>query len=206
MVSDISNVLILVYCFAVLKGVNIYNNIGKESWGKMSLESVKAHFQQWGREKDVMEFEELSATVDQAAETIGVIPARIAKTLSFRGEGDKGILVVAAGDAKIDNKKFRDTFQMKARMLTPEEVLNQTGHVVGGVCPFGLAKELDVYLDISMKRFETVFPACGSKNSAIELTCDELFQYSYAKEWVDVCKDWEETEVREKVFVDCDGV
>lgn len=164
----------------------------------MSIESVKAHFKLWNREDDVMEFETLSATVEQAAETIGVIPARIAKTLSFRGEDEKAILVVAAGDAKIDNKKFRHTFGFKARMLTPEEVLEQTGHAIGGVCPFGLANDLDVYLDVSMKRFETVFPACGSTNSAIELTIDEIEQYSYAKEWVDVCKGWEEDGLSEE--------
>ncbi|RTR28441.1 YbaK/EbsC family protein [Robertmurraya yapensis] len=158
----------------------------------MSLESVKAHFKKWNRENDVQVFEQSSATVDMAAETIGVIPARIAKTLSFRGEEDKAILVVAAGDAKIDNKKFRDTFGYKARMLTAEEVVEQTGHVVGGVCPFGLAKDLDVFLDVSMKRFETLFPACGSTNSAIELTCEELEEYSYAKDWIDVCKGWNE--------------
>lgn len=170
---------------------------------KMSFESVKAHFKQWNREDDVMEFETLSATVEQAADTIGVIPARIAKTLSFRGE-EKAILIVAAGDAKIDNKKFRHTFGFKARMLTPDEVLEQTGHVIGGVCPFGLKSELDVFLDVSMKRFETLFPACGSTNSAIELTCDEIFQYSFAKKWVDVCKDWEEVEFRERVALNND--
>ncbi|MGG3468702.1 YbaK/EbsC family protein [Neobacillus pocheonensis] len=165
----------------------------------MSFDSVKAHFKQWNREQDMMEFETSSATVELAAEAIGVIPARIAKTLSFRGEDDKAILIVAAGDAKIDNKKFRQTFGFKARMLTPDEVLEQTGHAIGGVCPFGLKNELDVYLDVSMKRFETLFPACGSSNSAIELTNDELFQYSLAKEWVDVCKGWEEEELKEKV-------
>ncbi|MEC1721288.1 YbaK/EbsC family protein [Schinkia azotoformans] len=163
----------------------------------MSLENVKAHFKKWNREKDVMEFDTSSATVEQAAETIGVIPARIAKTLSFRGEDEKAILIVAAGDAKIDNKKFRQTFGFKARMLTPDEVLEQTGHAIGGVCPFGLANDLDVYLDVSMKRFETVFPACGSTNSAIELTIEEIVQYSYAKEWVDVCKNWEEDGLEE---------
>ncbi|WP_462413521.1 YbaK/EbsC family protein [Neobacillus sp. Marseille-QA0830] len=167
----------------------------------MSLESVKAHFQQWDREKDIMEFETLSATVDQAANTIGVIPARIAKTLSFRGEDERAILVVAAGDAKIDNKKFRQTFGFKARMLSPEEVYEQTGHLIGGVCPFGLKNNLVVYLDVSMKRFETLFPACGSQNSAIELTCQEIEQYSFAKEWVDVCKGWEETEHKEEEAV-----
>lgn len=148
---------------------------------KVSLESVKAHFKKWNREDEVMEFEALIATVEQAANIIGVIPARIAKTLSFRGEGDQAILIVAAGDAKIDNKKFRDAFGFKARMLTPDEVLEQTGHAVGGVCSFGLKNELNVYLDVSMKRFETLFPACGSKNSAIELTYDELFQFCVAQ-------------------------
>ena len=172
----------------------------------MSLESVKVHFKKWNRVADIMEFDTLSATVEQAANTIGVFPARIAKTLSFRGDGEEAILVVAAGDAKIDNKKFRHTYGFKARMLTPEEVLEQTGHMIGGVCPFGLKNELNVYLDISMKRFETIFPACGSTNSAIELTTDELFQYSLAKEWVDVCKGWEETEIKEKVSVNTDNL
>jgi prolyl-tRNA editing enzyme YbaK/EbsC (Cys-tRNA(Pro) deacylase) len=163
----------------------------------MSLESVKAHFRNWNRENDIMEFETSSATVEQAAETIGVIPARIAKTLSFRGDDEKAILVVTAGDAKIDNKKFRHTFHFKARMLSPDEVLEQTGHAIGGVCPFGLANDLKVYLDVSLKRFDTVFPACGSTNSAIELTCDELFEYSSAIEWVDVCKGWGEEPAEE---------
>ncbi|WNS75833.1 YbaK/EbsC family protein [Bacillus sp. DTU_2020_1000418_1_SI_GHA_SEK_038] len=165
----------------------------------MSFESVKAHFKKWNRDEDIMEFDVSSATVDLAAEAIGVIPARIAKTLSFRGEGDHAILIVAAGDAKIDNKKFRQSFGFKARMLSAEEVVEQTGHVIGGVCPFGLANDLDVYLDVSMKRFETLFPACGSTNSAIELTCDEIFEYAAAKEWVDVCKGWEEEQEREAV-------
>ncbi len=191
-------------CFTELKSDIIILNIGKERMKTMSLESVIAHFKQWNREGDVMEFQTLSATVEQAAETIGVIPARIAKTLSFRGDGDKAILIVTAGDAKIDNKKFRDTFSFKARMLTPEEVLEQTGHVIGGVCPFGLANELDVFLDVSMKRFDTLFPACGSTNSAIELTCDELFQYSYANGWVDVCKGWQEEPFRETVGANLD--
>lgn len=159
----------------------------------LSIESVKGHFKKWNREHDIMEFDTLSATVDQAAETIGVEPERIAKTLSFRGKDDLAILIVAAGDAKIDNKKFRHTYGMKARMLSPDEVLNQTGHEIGGVCPFGLQHDLEVYLDDSLIRFDTVFPACGSRNSAIELTTDELFDYSYAKGWVDVCKGWEDT-------------
>lgn len=158
----------------------------------MSVENVKAHLKAYNRDQDIMEFDALIATVEQAAEIIQVIPARIAKTLSFRGAGENAILVVAAGDAKIDNKKFRDTFGFKARMLTPDEVLDQTGHQVGGVCPFGLTNELDVFLDVSMKRFYTLFPACGSTNSAIELTLDELFVYSGGKDWVDVCKGWED--------------
>lgn len=160
----------------------------------MSLENVKAHFRQWNREQDVMEFNTSSATVEQAAETIGVEAARIAKTLSFRGEGDQAILIVAAGDAKIDNKRFREFFGFKARMLTPDEVLEQTGHAIGGVCPFGLRNPLNVYLDVSMKRFETIFPACGSTNSAIELSCEEIYLYALGKDWVDVCKDWRDEE------------
>ncbi|UZJ77863.1 YbaK/EbsC family protein [Fictibacillus sp. KU28468] len=167
----------------------------------MSIESVKAYLKQWNREKDVMEFDASSATVQQAADTIGVIPARIAKTLSFKGEDGPAMLIVAAGDAKIDNKKFRQQFGFKAKMLSPEEVLEQTGHAVGGVCPFGLKNEIDVYLDESMKRFQTLFPACGSSNSAIELTIDEIYEYSNAKEWIDVCKGWESEESNEKEAV-----
>lgn len=160
----------------------------------MTIASVKEHFRAYNREQDVLEFDTSSATVDMAAETIGVIPARIAKTLSFRGADENAVLIVAAGDAKIDNKKFKDLFGYKARMLGSEEVVVQTGHPIGGVCPFGLARELDVYLDVSMKRFESLFPACGSPNSAIELTCDELALYSHANDWVDVCKGWQEEE------------
>ncbi|WP_040209017.1 YbaK/EbsC family protein [Neobacillus jeddahensis] len=160
----------------------------------MSFESVKTHFKQWNRETDILEFATSSATVEEAAATIGVIPARIAKTLSFRGSEETAMLIVAAGDAKIDNKKFRQKFGFKARMLTPDEVLEQTGHAIGGVCPFGLKNDLPVFLDVSMERFVTLFPACGSKNSAIELTKEELVTYSFAKEWVDVCKGWQEEE------------
>lgn len=170
----------------------------------MSLESVKAYFKQWNLDQDIMEFDVSSATVELAAQAIGVEPARIAKTLSFRGEGEMAILVVAAGDAKIDNKKFRQTFGFKARMLSPEEVHEQTGHVIGGVCPFGLKNSLDVYLDVSMKRFESLFPACGSSNSAIQLTCEEIFHYSMAKAWVDVCKGWEETEPGKEIVHSAD--
>lgn len=159
----------------------------------MSLQSVKEHFRKFNREQDILVYEEKSATVEQAAAVLNVIPARIAKTLSFKDKEGNAFLVVAAGDAKIDNKKFKATFGVKAKMLTAEEVEHFTSHRIGGVCPFGLAHDLPVYLDESLKRFTTVFPACGSDNSAIELTCDELFEYSYAKEWVDVGKDWDES-------------
>lgn len=156
----------------------------------MSLENVQAYLSKWNREKDIRLFTTSSATVLEAAETLGVESQRIAKTLSFR-KGNNAILIVAAGDAKIDNKKFKQAFSEKPRMLSPEEVLEKTGHAVGGVCPFGLTEDLPVYLDESLKRFSTVFPACGSSNSAIELTNEELYIYGNAVEWVDVCKDWE---------------
>lgn len=154
----------------------------------MAIEKVREYLRQWNRDKDIIEFAVSSATVDLAAEAAGVIPARIAKTLSFRDDGGC-ILVVTAGDTKIDNGKFKKAFHMKARMLSPEEVVAFTGHEVGGVCPFAVENpEVKIYCDISMKRFETVFPAAGSSNSAIELTCEELFEYANAIDWVDVCK------------------
>ena len=160
----------------------------------MAIEKVREYLRQWGREKDILEFDTSSATVEMAANVLGVEPSRIAKTLSFKTE-EGAILVITAGDARIDNSKYKAKFQTKAKMLTAEEVVEYTGHAVGGVCPFGLATNLPVYADISMKRFETVFPACGSSNSAIELTCEELLEYARCNEWVDVCKDWEETSV-----------
>ncbi|MFS0784016.1 YbaK/EbsC family protein [Bacillus sp. 1P06AnD] len=153
----------------------------------MSIEQVKEYFQEFRIDGRIQEFVESSATVDEAAAAVGVIPARIAKTLSFKEE-DTAILVVTAGDMKIDNKKFKTRFGYKAKMLSPDEVLHFTGHAIGGVCPFGLRNKLDVYLDESLKRFETVFPACGSSHSAIELSLDELQTYSKATDWVDVCK------------------
>lgn len=159
----------------------------------MSLQSVQEHFKKFNREKDILVYEEKSATVEQAAAVLNVLPARIAKTLSFKDKEGNAFLVVTAGDAKIDNKKFKATFGVKAKMLTTEEVEHFTGHRVGGVCPFGLAHDLPVYLDASLKRFTTVFPACGNDSSAIELTCDELFEFSYAKGWIDVGKDWDES-------------
>lgn len=153
----------------------------------MAIEKVREYFKKFGIEDKIMEFDVSSATVDLAAEAVGVIGARIAKTLSFKNE-DGCILIVMAGDARIDNQKFKSKFSMKAKMLSADEVLELVGHAVGGVCPFAIPETVPVYLDESMKRFDTIFPACGSDNSAIELTCDELFHYSNALEWIDVCK------------------
>lgn len=155
----------------------------------MSVERVKRYFQKWNRDQDVMEFETSSATVVEAAEAVGTEPGHIAKTLSFVGSDGKALLVVTAGDRKIDNKKFKQTFEMKARMLPPDQVEEQTGFKIGGVCPFGLPEPLSVYLDESMKRFDYIYPACGSSNSAIKLTIDELVEYANAVDWVDVCKN-----------------
>ncbi len=159
----------------------------------MSIEKVRAYFAPLGREDDILEFPVSSATVELAAQAVGVIPARIAKTLSFLVE-DRCILIVAAGDARIDNSKYKHLFHAKAKMPTQEQVAALTGHAVGGVCPFANPDGVDTYLDVSLKRFDTVFPAAGRSNSAIELTCDELAQYSNAVDWIDVCKNWQETE------------
>ena len=153
----------------------------------MSIEKGKAYLSRFGIEDRVREFDVSSATVELAALALGVEGARIAKTLSFKRD-DGCILILAAGDARIDNHKFKEKFHMKAKMLTPDEVLSLVGHPVGGVCPFGINEGIDVYLDDSLKRFETVFPAVGSPSSAIELNLDELFKYSNAVEWIDVCK------------------
>lgn len=155
----------------------------------MAIEKVREYLKKWNRETDILEFHVSSATVELAAEALGVAPSRIAKTLSFRSE-EGAILIVAAGDAKIDNSKFKAQFGMKAKMLTPEEALEFTGHAVGGVCPFGVPETLPIYLDISMKRFDYVYPACGSSNSAIRLTCEELERYTCNSKWIDVCKGW----------------
>lgn len=158
----------------------------------MAIEKVKDYFKRFGMEKQVLEFDTSSATVELAALALNCEPARIAKTLSFRK--DEGcLIVVMAGDAKIDNKKFKQKFSMKARMLSAEEVDTLVGHSIGGVCPFAINENIPVYLDESMRRFETVFPACGSSNSAIELTCEQLEKYSHSLEWVDICKGWQET-------------
>ena len=155
----------------------------------MSIEKVKAYFQEQGLGDRVREFSVSSATVDLAAQALGCEPCRIAKTLSFLLE-DRAVLVVAAGDARVDNGKYKAQFGAKAKMLSPDQVESMIGHRVGGVCPFAVKDGVEVYLDASLKRFETVFPACGSSNSAIELTIAELERYSGFTAWVDVCKDW----------------
>ncbi|MEZ4627800.1 MAG: YbaK/EbsC family protein [Eubacteriales bacterium] len=156
------------------------------------MERIRDYFRKFEMESRVWEFETSSATVELAASTLGVSHGAVAKTLSFE-MGQGCLLIVAAGDARIDNRKFKDAFGIKAKMLAPEEVSRRTGCGVGGVCPFDLPEETPVFLDKSLKRFATVFPACGSTNSAIELSNGELFQFSRAKDWVDVCKDWDET-------------
>ncbi len=153
----------------------------------MSIEKGRAYFRALGIEDRVLEFDVSSATVELAAKAVGVEGARIAKTLSFKTP-EGCMLILAAGDARIDNHKFKERFHMKAKMLTADEVLDLVGHPVGGVCPFGCNEGVPVYLDESLRRFETVFPAVGSANSAIELNLDELYRYSKALAWVDVCK------------------
>ena len=160
----------------------------------MAIEAVKEYFAQFGMAERVREFDVSSATVELAAQALGCEPCRIAKTLSFLVD-DHAILIVTAGDAKIDNPKYKTQFGVKAKMLSPEDAETMVGHAVGGVCPFGIKEGVTVYLDESLKRFTTVFPACGSGNSAIELTIPELEQYSGYVSWVDVCKNWQETPV-----------
>ena len=161
----------------------------------MAIDKVREYFRQFGLEDKILEFDVSSATVDLAAQAVGVEGARICKTLSFKDKDGGCILIQAAGDARIDNRKFKDKFHLKAKMLTAEEVVEFTGHAIGGVCAFAIENpNVRVYTDESLKRFDTVFPACGSSNSAIEFTCDELFRYSNAIEWVDVCKLPEEVE------------
>ncbi|MBQ9143244.1 MAG: YbaK/EbsC family protein [Lachnospiraceae bacterium] len=153
----------------------------------MSIERVRTYFETLGIADKILEFETSSATVALAAQALGTEECRIAKTLSFHVDGQV-ILVVAAGDAKIDNSKYKATFHTKAKMLAFEEAEPLIGHAVGGVCPFAVNEGVKVYLDESLKRFETVFPACGSSNSAIEMTMEDLEKYSGYTAWVDVCK------------------
>lgn len=154
----------------------------------MSVQTVKEYLQPFGKDADVQEFDSSSATVELAAAALSVEPARIAKTLSFEDGAGGCLLIVAAGDARIDNGKFKAAFGRKAKMLAPDEVLRLTGHAVGGVCPFALPDAVKVFLDQSLRRFSLVYPACGSANSAIGLTCGELETLSRALGWVDVCK------------------
>lgn len=156
----------------------------------MSIERVRNYFEEKGISDRIKEFEVSSATVALAAEALGCEENRIAKTLSFHGK-ENVILIVTAGDAKIDNSKYKAQFGLKAKMLAFEEAEPLIGHAVGGVCPFAVNEGVEVYLDESLKRFQTVYPACGSSNSAIELTIEELEKYSMPVSWVDVCKGWE---------------
>ena len=153
----------------------------------MSLERVRQYFKQFKIEDRIKEFNVSSATVELAANALNCNPERIAKTLSFK-MGESAILIVCAGDTRVDNKKYKECFNAKAKMLSPDEVKNLIGYEIGGVCPFGVNNGIKIYLDESLKRFETVFPACGSANSAIELSISELEKYSNFTDWVDVCK------------------
>ena len=157
----------------------------------MAIEKVKEYFRTYHMENRVQEFEESSATVALAAKALHCEPCRIAKTLSFLIDGH-AVLIVTAGDAKIDNPKYKAQFGTKANMLSPEETESMVGHAVGGVCPFAVHDGVAIYLDESLKRFQTVFPACGSSNSAIELTIEELERYSSFRSWINVCKGWSE--------------
>ena len=159
----------------------------------MSIERVRAYFTELGIEGRIREFDQSSATVELAAKAVGVEPARIAKTLSFM-VGETPTLIVFAGDARVDNKRYKQRFHTKAKMLSHEDAARLVGHAVGGVCPFAVNEGVEVWLDESLRRFGTVFPACGSSNSAIELTIPELERYSKALGWVDVGKGWREGE------------
>ena len=155
----------------------------------MSFDTVKRFFTSQGLDGRVMRFEVSSATVELAAGAVGCEPARIAKTLSFF-VNDQPVLIVAAGDARVDNRKFKQQFHEKARMIPPETVEACVGHAPGGVCPFALKDGVTVYLDVSLRRFETVYPAAGSADSAVRLSIEELERYSGCSAWIDVCKDW----------------
>ncbi len=152
----------------------------------MSTARVKEYLRRWNRDGDVLEMDISTATVPLAAAALGVEPGRIAKSITFRN-GETGLMVVAAGDARIDNRRFKIQFGFSPRMLSADEALNCTGFAVGGICPLALPEELPVYLDESLRRFATVFPACGSANSAIEVTPDELHEYARSRGWVAVC-------------------
>ena len=156
----------------------------------MSIERARAHLRKWNLEDRIQEFDVSSATVELAAKALNIEGARIAKTLSYLVDGG-AVLVVAAGDIRVDNRKFKDAFHTKAKMLTADQAAEMIGHTVGGVCPFGVNEGVKVYLDVSLKRFETVYPAAGSSNSAIELSIPELEAASGSIGWVDVAKEME---------------
>lgn len=155
----------------------------------MSLENVKQYFKSAGLDERVIALEKSSATVEEAAEAIGCQPKQIAKTMSFFLD-EKPILIVTAGDAKVDNKKYKNTYHQKARMIPGDQVERSVGHAPGGVCPFAVNPDVTVYLDVSLKRFERVYPAGGNGHSAVDLSLEELAKYSNYTGWVDVCKDW----------------
>lgn len=156
---------------------------------QVAIEKVRKYFEQYGIEQKILEFDTSSATVELAAMAVGCEPKRIAKTMSFLVENNP-ILIVLAGDAKVSNPKYKEIFQTKAKMIPTDQVEDLIGHNIGGVCPFAIHEGVVVYLDVSLKRFDTVFPAAGSENSAIELSLEELMRYSNAVDWVDVSKDW----------------
>ena len=159
----------------------------------MSVDRVRAYLEPFGLAARVQEFEASSATVELAAAALGCSPCRIAKTLSFIVQ-DAPVLIVTAGDARIDNPRYKAQFGVKAKMIPAEETVSRVGHAVGGVCPFDVNDGVRTYLDVSLRRFETVFPACGSANSAIELSIPELERCTRSEGWVDVCKSWRESE------------
>ena len=160
----------------------------------MSIEKAREYLSKLGVENRIVELPVSSATVELAAKALGREPGMIAKTISFYDKDGGVILIVAAGDTKIDNKRFKERFGLKAKMLTHEDAEKLIGHAVGGICPFGVNEGVRVFLDESLKRFETVYPACGSFNSEIELTIEELEKYAAPEEWVDVCKGWENSQ------------
>ena len=155
----------------------------------MAFEAAKQYLDSIGLGDRVEQFDVSSATVELAAQAVGCEPAHIAKTLSFLA-GNEGMLIVAAGDAKVDNHKYKETFHTKAKMMTPDQAVELVGHAVGGVCPFGIKPGIKVYLDESLRRFDIVYPACGSANSAVRLSIPELESASKSSGWVDVCKGW----------------
>ena len=154
----------------------------------MSIEKVREYFRQFGMENRILEPEMSSATVELAAKALNCEPDRIAKSLSFK-VNEKPVLILCSGESRIDNQKFKGIFKTKAKMLSPDEVGSLIGHEIGGVCPFGINEGVEVYLDNSLRRYNTIFPACGSSNSAIELTPDELVKFSNSLSWIDVCKE-----------------